>query len=105
MEIKDSTVYVLPGVARVGNTLMSFPGAISTFDRLYSTDASRYQNVLLYIQDANGMPDMTKVATFADTYADIRPPYMPDSSGYPLSVLTFDGSTSSGLALLSYTPL
>ena len=36
VEINDSTVSILPGTARIGNSVIFFPGGRTTYDRMLS---------------------------------------------------------------------
>lgn len=98
LEFYDSTVTVLPGNTRIGNTIMSFDGTQVSYSRLtnFGVLSSVYQNTLLYLQNLDNAVDMTQVRS--DTTSSLRAlelPEMADSSGYPLSMLTFftDGTT------------
>ncbi len=98
LEFYDSTVTVLPGDARIGNTLYYFDGTQSPYQRLtdFSSEINVYQNSLIYLQDFNGAADMTKV--LSDTTSSLRGldlPVLPSDStdvfsmNYPLGMLTF----------------
>ncbi|RKY78128.1 hypothetical protein DRQ07_07915 [candidate division KSB1 bacterium] len=98
LEFYDSTVMVLPGNARIGNTIMSFDGTRVPYSGLtgFSSLSNVYQNTLLYLQNLDSAVDMTQVRS--GTTSSLRAlelPEMEDSSGYPLSILTFftDGTT------------
>jgi len=98
LEFYDSTVTVLPGNARIGNTIMSFDGTRVSYSGLtdFGILSNVYQNTLLYLQNLDSAVDMTQVRS--DTTSSLRAlgfPEMSDSSGYPLSMLTFftDGTT------------
>jgi hypothetical protein len=55
IEVNDSTVSVLPGTARIGNSIIGFPGGLTTFAKMLSNsgDASGIYNVLLYLSDSS----------------------------------------------------
>jgi hypothetical protein len=100
IEIYDTTVTVLAGTARIGNTLMPFTGGQITFANLAGftiSDSSKYRNALLYLQNISGAVDMTRavsdpVSTPAElTYPDMignvgdSTSYLP---GYPVGLFT-----------------
>lgn len=106
LNIVDTTVIINPGIARIGNRQINFPGGMSTFDRLYSFngDASTYQNVLLYLQSVDGLTaDMTRAVSDTTALAALTIPEMPTDTtfnsyapGFPVKVFTFfsaDGAT------------
>ena len=88
-----SNVSALPGVARVGDTLVQFQGAALTYTDMcvFDTNIDRYQNVLLYLcRGADGGVDMTRaVSDVAGSQRALTLPNMIDSSGYPLGMFTF----------------
>lgn len=105
-EFKDSTVTVLSGDARIGNTIRHFDGAQVSYQSItdFGTEKNVFQNTLLYLQDFGGAVDMTQV--LSDTVEEQRSidfPVMPSdhtdvySMQYPLGILTFftDGTTIS----------
>ncbi len=105
LEFYDSTVTVLNGNARIGNTVMSFDGTQAAYQNItnFGSDSSVYQNTLLYLQDTNGVTDMTFSLSDATTLRALELPEMPSDStdvlsfDYPLAMLTFytDGATIS----------
>ena len=111
IEIQDSTVVVLPGTARIGNTMVPFDGTRKIFDDIadFAGDSSKYQNALLYLDNFGGFADMTRV--LSDTTATLRElnlPVMPSdaSNAYsrqvPLGMFTFYSSDGVHAELISY---
>jgi hypothetical protein len=101
IEIFDTTVTVLGGLARIGNTLMPFQGGQITFSDLAGftiSDSSKYRNSILYLQNIYGAVDMTHAVSNAVstpgelTYPDMignpgdNTSYLP---GYPVGLFTF----------------
>jgi hypothetical protein len=114
IEVRDSTVSVLSGTARLGNTLIPFTGAQVTFDGMvsYEGDSSKYQNVLLYLENAYGMADMTRsVSIPTATIRELSVPGLPtDSSNpysptFPLSVFTMWSADGTKADLITYTKI
>ena len=105
--VSDTTVSVAAGAARIGNTLLPFNGAVTTFNSMvnFGGDAHSYQNVLLYLEQADSTAsgvDMTQVASDTTTNSlAVQFPSMPDSSGFPLAMFTF--FSSDGVTPSSYT--
>lgn len=106
LEFYDSTVTVLPGNARVGNTILSFDGTRIAYENLtgFDSESNVYQNTLIYLENFGGAADMTQVRS--DTTNSLRAldiPVLPSDStdvfalSYPLSMLTFftDGTSIS----------
>ena len=114
LEFQDSTVTVLPGTARIGNTLTAFDGSSTLFERI--TDfvgvSTEYQNTLLYLTNFNGVADMTRSSSDVTTaLSALESPVLPtDSSNpyyspdFPLSELTFQSSDGT-VSLVSYTKM
>jgi hypothetical protein len=114
IEVRDSTVSVLPGTARLGNVLMPFMGAQVTFDGMisYEGDSSKYQNVLLFLENVYGTTDMTKsVSTPKATIRELTLPTLPyDSSNtysptFPLSMFTMWSADGTKADLITYTKI
>jgi hypothetical protein len=110
LEITDSTFVFLPGTARIGNTLMSWNGTVGQLGTIPlfagAPDANKFQNCLLYLYNSNGMTDMTVARS--DTTSLIQNlslPSMQDSSGYPLTMMTFFSATGSDSTLWAHTPI
>ena len=113
LEFQDSTVTVLPGTARIGNTLITFDGSSSPYERI--TDfvgvSTEYQSTLLYLTNFDGVADMTRSSSDVTTALsalespvlpiDSSNPYSPD---FPLSELTFQFSDGT-INLVSYTKM
>lgn len=104
LEFYDSTVTILPGSARIGNTIMKFDGTRASYYSLtdFGSSLNVYQNTLIYLQNLDSATDMTQVRS--DTTTSLRAlssPELPSDSSntysfnYPLSMLTFftDGTT------------
>jgi hypothetical protein len=97
VEITDSTVSILPGTARIGNSLIFFPGGRTTFDKMlsFSGDTSKFQNILLFLSDsttiATGSVPLTNGASFlttavsspVSTQRELTIPAMPLDAGFP----------------------
>ena len=109
IEIQDSTVSILPGTARIGNKLYPFTGTRTTYSQMLSfgpTDVDKYQNILLYLNDPTGMPNLDSAASLpVSSLADLNIPAMPDSSGFPLSLFTFLSPDGTKATLVSYTAI
>jgi len=109
----DSTILtVLPGTARVGNSVMKYGGTRALFEDLTEfTTANRYQSSLLFLQDIDGVSDMTKVLSdetssiraldILELPSDSSNPYSPT---HPLGMLTFFNDGTS-ISLTSYNQL
>ena len=114
IEVQDSKVTVLPGTARLGNTLTTFDGTSTFFDRItdFVGSSTQYQNTLLYLRNFNGVADMTRSSSDVTTaLSALGPPVLPtDSSNpyyspdFPLSELTFQ-SSDGAVSLVSYTKM
>lgn len=112
IEFQDSTVTVLPGTARIGNTIINFDGSSAPFERI--TDFvgvdTEYQNTFLFLTDFNGVADMTRSSSdVTSALSALGSPILPTDATYPyyspdfpLTELTFQ-STDGTLSLLSYT--
>lgn len=110
LEITDSTYVFLPGTARIGNTLMPWNGTTGQLGTIPSfvgaLDANKFKNCLLYLYDSSGMTDMTVSRSDATSnLQDLSFPSMQDSSGYPLTMMTFFSTTGSDSTLMAYTPV
>lgn len=106
VEINDSTVVVLGGSARIGNTIMPFQGGKITFSDLAGfqlADSSMYRNSLLYLYNVSGAVDMTKaVSDPVGSIAELTYPQMPlDATGFGVGIfsLYYNGSS---IDLISY---
>ena len=101
IEIYDTTVIVLSGTARIGNTLMPFQGGRITFADLAGftlSDSSKYRNSLLYLQNIYGAVDMTHaVSDPVSSPSELTCPDMIGNAGdstiylpgYPVGLFTF----------------
>ena len=109
----DSTMLtILPGAARMGNSVLSFDGTIVSYDNITQFDtANMYQNSLLYLHDLGGAADMTQV--LSDETSSIRGldiPSLPSDATFtyapvhPLGMFTFynDGTE---VSLISYNKI
>jgi hypothetical protein len=126
VEINDTTVSVLPGTARIGNSIIAFPGGLTTFANMlsFSGDTSKFQNVLLFLSDATatvgGALPLTNGAAFlttsvsapVTTQRELTIPAMPidanfpDPSyarGYPISLFTLFSPDGTRGTLISRT--
>jgi len=111
--ISDSTVSILAGAARIGDTLVPFDGAVTTFNSMASfagpVDSGTYQNVLLYLEKIDSTAsavDMTRVVSDTTNNALMLTfPTMPDSSGFPLAMFTFKSNDGVTPIFQSYTSI
>jgi hypothetical protein len=98
IEVNDSTVSVLPGTARIGNSIIAFPGGFTSFDKMLhnSGDASGIYNVLLYLTDSSatvgGALPLTNGSAFLTTKVSLPAvatkrelviPALPIDAGFP----------------------
>lgn len=101
-----SNVLALPGVARVGDTLVQFQGAALTYSDMcvFDTNVDRYQNVLLYLyRGTDGGVDMTRaVSDVAGSQRALTLPNMIDSSGFPLGMFQFHKLDATTIGLKTY---
>lgn len=114
IEIQDSTVInVLPGTARIGNTLSTFDGSSTYFGGITDFDGTgvEYQNTLLYLRDFNGVADMTRSSSdVTSSLSALGSPVMPSDSSnpyspaFPLNEFTFQ-SSDGAISLLSFTKM
>jgi hypothetical protein len=108
-EFNDSTVLVLPGAVRLGNTVYGFDGTQTHLNSLglFQGDTSSYQNVILYLTDASGAVDMTRVVSEpVATKRELEAPVMGgDRSSQPLGMLTLYSSDGTQANLVSYLEL
>lgn len=108
IEVLDSTVYVLPGSARIGNTIMPYDGSKITFEQMGTfSDSSKYQNSLLYLEDFFDAVDMTRaVSSEVGTLAELTYPVMgPDgtySFGHPVGLFTLYSGDGTDISLIDY---
>jgi hypothetical protein len=125
VEINDTTVSVLPGTARIGNSIIAFPGGLTTFANMlsFSGQTNRYQNVLLFLSDATatvgGQIPLTNGAAFLTTAVsapvvtqrELTIPAMPIDAnfpnpsyarGYPLALFSLFSSDGTKATLQSY---
>jgi len=75
----DSTVNILPGVARVNYTIMAYDGTRIPFQSLFQPIAAdTYQNILVYLQAFNGAVDTTRVtSSLVATQPELTYPQFP----------------------------
>lgn len=101
----DTTVLtVLPGAARLGDTILKFDGTQITYSSITTfSSPSMYQNSLLYLQNFGDAADMTKaVSDETSSVQALDFPELPyDSTVHPLGMFTFynDGTD---ISLVSY---
>lgn len=116
IHVSDSSVVIYPGTARIGNTQIYFPGAVTTFDRMlqFSGDTSSYQNILLYLQTSdNLMADMTKaVSSPVSTQEALTLPVLPtdatfteQSPCFPISNFTLYSGDGTVGTLIAYNKI
>jgi len=114
IEFQDSTVTILAGTGRIGNTLIPFDGSSAPFERItdfVGTD-TEYQNTLLYLEQFNGVADMTRASSdVTSALSALSSPVLPtDSSNpyyspdFPLTEMTFL-STDGTVSLVSYSKM
>ena len=114
IEIQDSTVVILPGTARIGNSVYSFMGARTTYANMLDFglgDSSMYQNVLLYLDAPTLVPNLTSVVSApVPSQTQLSIPAMPigpsDSSyasGCPISLFTLFSPDGTQATLIDYT--
>jgi len=109
VQVTDTTVAIGSGTARINNALYSYDGTMVGFNSMvtFGGDASKYQNVLLYLQDVGGMVDMTRsVSAMASSISTLDNPGMDASStwsgNYPVGRFTFYTSDGTTPQLVSY---
>jgi hypothetical protein len=106
----DSTVYVNPGVARVGNTIMPFRGDSITFQDMvdFGDQSCLYQYSALFLQDFKSRPELavsvsspvsaTKSLIYPELTPSLSNPYAPV---YPIGLFLFYKDTTDTLHLIS----
>lgn len=114
LEFQDSTVTVLAGTARIGNTMMPFDGSSAPYERItdFVDATTQYQSTLLFLTDFGGAVDMTRLSSdiTSSVGALISPELPTDTSNpyyspdFPITQLTF-GTSADGtdINLISYT--
>jgi hypothetical protein len=94
----DSTMYINPGVARVGNSILSFRGDNVPFQSMvdFGDQTMAYQYSALLLQNFSSYADLTSaVSTPADnTMGLVLPTLTPDSSNpyapvFPIGLFLF----------------
>jgi hypothetical protein len=107
--IQDSTVYVNPGIARIGNTIMPYRGSALPFSSMVSfgDQTRKYQYSALVLHNYSNLADLTAVpsvlsdSTLAMSYpvlvSDSSNPYAPV---YPIGLFLFYTSDGSSVSLL-----
>ncbi len=117
LEVNQDTtaVTVLPGSARTGNTITTFDGSSTFFDRItdFVGTGEEFQNTLLYLKNFDGVADMTRSSSdVTSALSAVQLPVLPTdatnfpyySADYPLSMLTFQ-SSDGDVSLVSFTKL
>ena len=108
IEMSDGTMYVLPGIFRLGNRLMPFDGTRMTYQQMSTftvSDTSSYQNSLLYLYDTSGVSvDMTKSVSdiVTDRTALTIPAIASDytyATEYPLGLFTMYNSNGDSVSI------
>lgn len=113
LEVSDTTLSVLPGIARVGDALLQFDGSRVLFDNIadFGVEINSYQNALLYLQNEGDLADMSRsLSDVTSSYESLDIPVLPtDASGhyapeYPLYLLTFF-KDASDVSLYTYSQI
>jgi len=104
LRVSDTTVSVMPGLTRFGNSLFPFQGVAAVLDSTTLTvSANKYKNVLLYLSMADtssGTTAMNLDMTASPEGSMRSTLYQPAASGnnvYPVGILTLhnDGTNVS----------
>jgi hypothetical protein len=94
----DSTVYVNPGIARLGNSILPFRGDNISFQQMvnFGDQTGAYQYSALLLQNFRSTADLTSAVSLpADTTRDLfYPTLTPDSSNpyapvFPIGLFLF----------------
>lgn len=110
MEVSDSTVSILPGAARIGNTIMKYDGTRMLFSQLtdFGGDSSKYQYSSLFLQNVGGIADASSItSTAVDSLSELQYPVLPyDSTNpygavYGLGIFTMYTSDGTAIDLIS----
>ena len=105
----DSTVYISPGSARIGNNVRYFRGGIETFNSIanFDGDTSSYQNAALYLQYTGQEVDTSRaVSATESSQRDLVYPELPfDGTNeyghyHPLALFTFWSSDGTNAELV-----
>jgi len=113
LEVSDSTVSIMPGLARLGNTLIPYNGGQIQFSQMtdFSGDSSKYQYSMLFLQNFNGAADATAVTSAtASSVRELDYPTFPTDSTNPyspvheLGLFTFYTPDATGINLISMSP-
>jgi hypothetical protein len=106
----DSTVYVNPGVARVGNSILPFRGDNISFQQMvhFGDQTNVYQYSALLLQNLNSYGDLTSsVSLPADSTRNLLyPTLITDSSNpyapvFPIGLFLFYTPDGTAMDLLS----
>jgi hypothetical protein len=96
--VSDSTVYVNPGVARIGNSILSFRGDSMLFQDMvnFGDESNVYQYSALLLQNFNSYADLTSAVSspIDNTRGLSLPTLTPDSSNpyapvFPIGLFLF----------------
>jgi len=89
----DATVYVNPGIAKIGPYIMDFQGGNKTFAEMTDWTASNgYQYSVLCLQNVNNFPDMTNVVfTPVDSVAELVSPRIDSTDLKAIGLFIFQG--------------
>ena len=110
-EVSDTTISILPGIARVGSKLLQFDGTQVQFDNVteFGSETSSYQNTLFYLQNSSDLADMTQsLSDVTSSLESLDIPILPaDATGHyspesPLALFTFFKDTTD-VSLVSYS--
>jgi len=87
IHVTDSTVFISPITAQVGNALFSFRGGYKTFNEIVNFNTAGYRYSALMLENFNNFPDLTSVlGPIAATPEDLSFPYIdPAVTNYSLS--------------------
>lgn len=110
VEITDSTVSVLPGTVRVGNTIMKYPGGkvrLSGIAKYSSSDSSKYQYAALSVHNFYGAADLTSnTSTPQTTLRSLSFPTIPaDATVHPVGLFTLYSPDATAINLVDFSKI
>lgn len=106
--VSGSTITVLPGTAKVGNTLAPFDGTSMQVGQIsgLSGHPNQYQNALLYLEmpdaTATGIDMTSALSATSSSIAGLVIPQMANSNGFPVGLYTFFSADGTSSQLISY---
>jgi hypothetical protein len=108
VEITDSTVTVLPGTVRVGNTVMKYPGGqvqLSGIAKYSSSDSSKYQYAALSVHDFYGAADLTSnTSTPQSALRSLSFPTIPtDATMHTVGLFTLYSADTTAVSLVDFS--